>query len=300
MTVTDIIALQKEEILRLVAIAEKGSEHPLAKAVIKYAEEINLNIENNPEDFENFSGFGIKCRVQGKELIVGKAEFLKQNGVDVSEYLPAAEKKASEGKSLIFVSAEGKALGFIAVADTLKSTSKSALEKLNSMGIKTVLLSGDNKLCAQYIGNELNFDEVYSEVLPNEKAEIITQIRKKYGEVMMIGDGINDAPALSEANVGCAIGSGSDIAIDTADIVLMKSDPCDVAKVINLSRMTVKNIKQNLFWAFCYNTVCIPIAAGLLYAFGGPLVSPMLAGLAMSLSSVFVVGNALRLRGKKL
>lgn len=300
MTVTDIIALQKEEILRLVAIAEKGSEHPLAKAVIKYAEEINLNIENNPEDFENFSGFGIKCRVQGKELIVGKAEFLKQNGVDVSEYLPAAEKKASEGKSLIFVSAEGKALGFIAVADTLKSTSKSALEKLNSMGIKTVLLSGDNKLCAQYIGNELNFDEVYSEVLPNEKAEIITQIRKKYGEVMMIGDGINDAPALSEANVGCAIGSGSDIAIDTADIVLMKSDPCDVAKVINLSRMTVKNIKQNLFWAFCYNTICIPIAAGLLYAFGGPLVSPMLAGLAMSLSSVFVVGNALRLRGKKL
>ena len=168
------------------------------------------------------------------------------------------------------------------------------------MGIKTVLLSGDNKLCAEYIGNKLSADEIYSEVLPQDKAEIIKMLKNKYGSVMMVGDGINDAPALSTADIGCAIGSGSDIAIEAADIVLMKDNPCDVAHAIRLSRYTIINVKQNLFWAFCYNTICIPIAAGILYPPFGLLLSPMLAGLAMSLSSVFVVSNALRLRFKKL
>ena len=155
-------------------------------------------------------------------------------------------------------------------------------------------------MAAEYVGNELGVDEIYSEVLPDNKAEIIKEIRQKYGAVMMVGDGINDAIALTEADVGCAIGNGSDIAVESADIVLMGSDILSVVKAINLSSFTIRNIKQNLFWAFCYNTVCIPVAAGLLYAFGGPLLSPMLGGLAMSFSSVFVVGNALRLRGKKL
>ena len=186
------------------------------------------------------------------------------------------------------------------MADRLKETSPEAFDRLRKLGVKTVILSGDNKACAEYIGKSLGADEIYSEVLPEQKALIVGEIRKKYGTVMMVGDGINDAPALSEADIGCAVASGSDIAIDSADIVLMKSDPTDIPRAIRLSRLTLTNIKENLFWAFCYNTVCIPVAAGILYAFGGPLLSPMLAGLAMSLSSVFVVGNALRLRGKKL
>ena len=201
---------------------------------------------------------------------------------------------------MMYLTVSDKLLGVIAVADSLKSESVDTFKKFKEMGIKTVLLSGDNKLCAEYIGGILNSDEVYSEVLPEEKAEIVAKIKEKYGSVMMIGDGINDAPALSEADVGCAIGNGSDIAIESADIVLMKSNPYDAARAVNLSRLTIRNIQQNLFWAFCYNTVLIPVAAGILYPLGGILLSPMLAGLAMSLSSVFVVGNALRLRGKKL
>ena len=200
----------------------------------------------------------------------------------------------------MYVSLNSKALGLIAIADELKETSVKAFERLHRLGIKTAVLSGDNKLCAEYMANRLNADEVYSEVLPEQKAEIVYSLKKKYGTVLMVGDGINDAPALTAADIGCAVGTGSDIAIDSADIVIIKGDPLDVPKAINLSRLTMRNIKQNLFWAFCYNTVCIPIAAGILYPFGGPLLSPMIAGLAMSLSSVCVVSNALRLKNKKL
>ena len=205
-----------------------------------------------------------------------------------------------DGKSVVYVSVNGECRGLFAIADTLKENTEKAIARLKKQGIKTVILSGDNRLAAQFIANKVLADEVYAEVLPDGKAEIIGEIRQKYGTVLMVGDGINDAVALSNADVGCAVANGSDIAIESADVVLMKSDIADVPKAINLSRLTIKNIKQNLFWAFCYNTVCIPVAAGLLYAFGGPLLSPMLGGLAMSFSSVFVVGNALRLRGKKL
>ncbi len=191
-------------------------------------------------------------------------------------------------------------LGIIGIADRVKPTSAAAFERLKKLGVKTVILSGDNKICAEYTAGLVGADEVYAGVLPEQKAQKVAELKQKYGEVMMIGDGINDAPALAAADIGCAIGSGSDIAIESADIVLMKNDPTDVAKAIRLSRLTITNIKENLFWAFCYNTVCIPVAAGVLYAFGGPLLSPMIAGLAMSLSSVCVVCNALRLRGKKL
>lgn len=298
--VTDVYSSDNEKLIRYAAIAEKGSTHPLALATTEYAETKGIDFSSSPQDFESFSGKGIKCTIDKNCILVGNLHFLSDNGIITNDYMTVAEKFASEGKSTVFVAENNVVSGVIAIADKLKSSSKQAFDALKSMGIKTVLLSGDNKLCANNIGKALGADEIYSEVLPQEKAIILSEMQKKYGKVMMIGDGINDAPALSKADIGCAIGNGSDIAIEAADIVLMKNDPCDVAKAINLSRLTIKNIKQNLFWAFCYNCVCIPIAAGVLYAFGGPLLSPMLAGLAMSLSSVFVVGNALRLRGKKI
>ena len=294
--VTDVIAKDEKRLLIAANYGERSSVHPIAKAILQYNKEKGIST-GEAEDINNISGYGISCVANGKTILIGNRELLEKNGVTLGE--KQDEKLAGQGKSLIYVAEDGEYLGLIAVADSLKPTSKKAIEKLKAMGIKTVLLSGDNKPCAEYIGNELGVDEVYAEVLPTEKAEIIEQIDKKYGAVLMVGDGINDAPALTKADVGCAIGNGSDIAIESADIVLMKSDPTDVSKAINLSRFTIRNIKQNLFWAFCYNTVCIPIAAGALYPFTGILLSPMLAGLAMSLSSVFVVGNALRLKLKE-
>ena len=298
--VTDIISDNERFLLGTAAAVEALSDHPLAKAVTEYAEKNGIAIKSRPENTENISGKGIRANIEGKEILIGSLSLLKEKGIDTLEYENIAEKLSSEGKSLIFTAVNKKAIGIIAVADSLKETSTEAFLRLQKLGVKTVLLSGDNKACAEYIGKSLNADEIYSEVLPEQKALIVGKLRKKYGTVMMVGDGINDAPALTEADIGCAVASGSDIAIESADIVLMKSDPNDIPRAIRLSRLTITNIKENLFWAFCYNTVCIPIAAGLLYAFGGPLLSPMLAGLAMSLSSVFVVGNALRLRGKKL
>ena len=296
--VTDVCADDANKLLYYAA-AESGSDHPLAKAVTDYAAYKGLS-PSRPEALENVSGKGLRCTVDGKTVLLGNAAFLKESGADIKKYEENGKKLAGEGKSLIYVAADNDILGLIAVADSVRDTSASAFDRLKKLGIHTVILSGDNKACADYIGSLVGADEVYSEVLPEQKAEIVAEIRKKYGTVMMVGDGINDAPALSEADIGCAIGGGSDIAIEAADIVLMKSDPVDVPRAIRLSRLTITNIKENLFWAFCYNTVCIPIAAGVLYLFGGPLLNPMLAGFAMSLSSVFVVSNALRLRSKKL
>ncbi len=298
-TVTDIISDNRTEILRLAIAAEKGSEHPLAKAISNYGKIEGVS-EENVSDFQSISGNGVKCIIENEEILVGKEELLTQNGVSVKEFKQGSDALAAQGKSIVFVSRSNKCIGFLAIADELRASAKETIRKFKDMGIKTVLLSGDNRLCAEYIGSRLSVDETYSEVLPNEKAEIVAQIKEKYGSVLMVGDGINDAPALTEADVGCAIGSGSDIAIEAADIVLMRSEVADTSRAVNLSRLTIRNIKQNLFWAFCYNAVLIPVAAGVLYALGGPLLNPMLAGLAMSLSSVFVVGNALRLRFKKL
>lgn len=298
--VTDVVTDDETKLIALASAAESGSEHPLAKAVREYADKNGVTETQKPTEFKNVSGKGIVCTIENERVILGKAALLEENGISTDKYREKAEQLAGEGKSVMYLTVSDKLLGVIAVADSLKPESVDTFKKFKEMGIKTVLLSGDNKLCAEYIGGILNSDEVYSEVLPEEKAEIVAKIKEKYGSVMMIGDGINDAPALSEADVGCAIGNGSDIAIESADIVLMKSNPYDAARAVNLSRLTIRNIQQNLFWAFCYNTVLIPVAAGILYPLGGILLSPMLAGLAMSLSSVFVVGNALRLRGKKL
>lgn len=295
--VSDIISDDPDSFLIFTASAEQGSDHPLAKAILKAAEGKELS---EAQDFKSLSGNGVSALIKGKKVLVGKEELLSQSGVDTSGLKSQADLLSAQGKSLVWTAVEGQCLGFAALTDPLKETSLKAFQKLKAAGIKTVILSGDNKLCAEYIGQALGADEVYSEVLPEEKAHIIEKIRALHGSVIMVGDGINDAPALTKADVGCAIGSGSDIAIESADIVLMKNDPMDVWKAIRLSRLTITNIKQNLFWAFCYNTLLIPVAAGVLYALGGPLMSPMLGGLAMSLSSVFVVTNALRLRGKKL
>ncbi|MBO5089542.1 MAG: copper-translocating P-type ATPase [Clostridia bacterium] len=296
-TVTDYVG--NNSAIAVAAACEIASNHPLALAVREYADSLGAAYAQ-PDEFKNISGKGVLATVDGNEVLVGKGAFLSDNGVDITAFNENAQKFAGEGKSVAYVAVNGRCEGLFAIADTLKDNSLTAIQRLKKQGIKAVILSGDNKMAAEYIGKKVEADEVYAEVLPNGKAEIIKEIRQKYGTVMMVGDGINDAVALTEADIGCAIGGGSDVAIESADIVLMRSDICDVPRAINLSRFTIRNIKQNLFWAFCYNTICIPVAAGVLYAFGGPLLSPMLGGLAMSFSSVFVVGNALRLRGKKL
>lgn len=299
MNVTEIVSQNTKEIIRLSASAEKGNLHPIGLAISEYAKENNIETFE-VEEYKNISGKGISCKIENLQILVGKQKLLEENGIFVKDFEEKAEILSKQGKSIIYVAKNNEPLGFIAVADILKPTSKKAIEDLKKMGIKTVLLSGDNQNCAEYIGKQIGADKIYSSVLPEQKAEILKEIKAEYGHTMMVGDGVNDAPALSFADIGCAIGSGSDIAIESADIVLMKNDPLDAVRAVTLSRLTLKNIKQNLFWAFCYNTICIPVAAGVLYIFGGPVLNPMLAGLAMSLSSVFVVTNALRLKFKKI
>ena len=218
----------------------------------------------------------------------------------LGQYEEAAKTAAGKGQTPMFVVIDGRLSGMICVADTIKETSREAIANMRSLGIRVVMLTGDNQLTADYIGSQVEVDEVIAEVLPGDKSQVVARYQKEGCCVMMVGDGINDAPALVQADVGAAIGSGSDIALESSDIVLMKSDLKDVYKAIHLSRATIRNIKQNLFWAFFYNSLGLPIAAGLLYALGGPLLNPIFAGLAMSFSSVSVVSNALRLKRLKL
>lgn len=296
--VVDIISNEKDTI-SIAAALEVHSNHPLSDAVCRAAEGNGAD-RITATDVTVVSGKGIRGTVKDATALVGNALFMGENGIDIAEFDGDADRLSKQGKSLIFVAHNGKAIGLLALSDQLKATAKQAISRLKSYGIRTVLLSGDNKASAEYAATLVGADEVYSGVLPEGKAQIISEIKEKYGCVLMAGDGINDAPALTEADTGCAIGGGSDIAIESADIVLMRDDPCDVARAVHLSRLTIRNIKQNLFWAFCYNTVCIPIAAGLLFPATGLLMNPMIGGLAMSLSSVCVVSNALRLKLKKL
>jgi len=244
---------------------------------------------------------GIKAVLEnGQALFVGNTKLMESAGISTTELSDDISRLADRGQTPMLIAYKGVVCGIISVADTVKETSREAINKLRELGIKTVLLTGDNSAAAHYIGGLVGIDEVIAEVLPGDKAAVVERLQKGGSTVMMIGDGINDAPALAQADIGCAIGSGSDIAIESADIVLMKSDLNDVARAINLSRLTIRNIKQNLFWAFCYNILGVPIAAGILYPGFHILLSPMIGAFAMSLSSIFVVTNALRLRGKKL
>jgi Cu+-exporting ATPase len=290
----------REELLSVCAAAEKLSEHPLATAICAAAENLTKP-ETDKDSFETLPGRGVSVRLaDGREVLVGNSALMAERGLDSSELTAKLEELSSNGETPMIVAIGGACRGIVSVADTVRQTSAEAVAEMKKLGLRTVILTGDNRAAAQHIASVVGADECIAEVLPQDKAQVVASLQERGESVMMVGDGINDAPALAQADIGCAIGGGSDIAIESADIVLMKSDLRDVPRSVKLSRMTMRNIKQNLFWAFCYNTIGIPIAAGVLYPVSELLLSPMLAGLAMSLSSVCVVTNALRLRGKKL
>ena len=300
--VTEIRSLDMEEndFLRLAAGVESVSQHPLASAIVEAAKARELSASAVPEKFENLSGRGLRAAVDGKTVLAGNRRLMEENGIDLGALKQDAARLSALGQTPMYFAAEGRPLGLISVADQVKPSSAAAIAALKAQGIRTVLLTGDNQAAAQAIADQVGVDEVVAEVLPEEKASVIKRLQDEGKTVMMVGDGINDAPALAQADIGCAIGNGSDIAIESAQVILMRGDLADVSRAIRLSRLTIRDIKQNLFWAFCYNTVGIPLAAGALYLSHGLLLSPMFAGAAMSLSSICVVGNALRLGRKKL
>lgn len=288
--------LSENELLALAASAESGSEHPLGEAVVRLAAERNLPLPE-VKDFAAVPGFGIEAAIEGKTVLLGNLKLMAEKGVEIKGLLKMHEELAAEGKTCMFAAISGKIEGLIAVADVIKPTSRNAVEKLHAMGIRVAMLTGDNRRTAGAIAAQAGVDAVFAEVLPGEKAETVKFLQESATvRVAMVGDGINDAPALAQADVGIAIGTGTDVAMESADIVLMRSDLTDVSTAIYLSRRTITNIKENLFWAFAYNTLGIPVAMGALHLFGGPLLNPMIAALAMSLSSVSVVTNALRLK----
>lgn len=296
--VTDVFTsedITEEEFLRLSASAEKGSEHPLGEAIVKYTEDLGIETEKTT-DFKAIPGHGIEVTIDGKLMLLGNRKLMVESNVSLDKWEETSDRLANEGKTPMYIAIDGKLAGIIAVADTLKDTSKRAIGSLHKMGIKVAMITGDNSRTAEAIAKQVGIDRVLSEVLPEDKANEVKKLQSEGKKVAMVGDGINDAPALAQADIGIAIGSGTDVAIESADIVLMRSDLMDVPTAIQLSRSTIRNIKENLFWAFAYNTIGIPIAMGILYIFGGPLLNPMFAGAAMSLSSVSVVANALRLK----
>lgn len=300
-SVTDVLCAggtSEHQLLEYAYALEQKSEHPLAQAIVTYAQEELGESAGNSLDVQEFSqvaGGGLTAKVGGKRLVAGNARLMEQEGISTQELTSQAQQLAEQAKTPLYFALEGKLLGVIAVADKVKQTSASTIARLRAMGIKSVMLTGDQATTANVIGKELGVDQVISDVLPSQKESYIRQFQDAGDNVVMVGDGINDAPALARANVGIAIGAGTDVAIESADIVLMKSDPADVATSIELSRATMTNIKENLFWALFYNTICIPVAMGLLYPFGISL-NPMIGAAAMGFSSVFVVCNALRLR----
>ena len=253
---------------------------------------------------DSITGKGIQAVWEGHEVFIGNRALLAEIFSQIPEgrVMDFAEEAAKKGQTPMFVAVDGELRGILCVADTVKPTSAEAIDRMKKAGVDVYMLTGDNRATADAIGAQVHLDSehVIAEVLPGDKSSVVEGLQKKGWTVMMVGDGINDAPALAQAQVGVAIGTGSDIAIESADVVLMRSDLMDVYRARELSRRTIKNIHENLFWAFFYNTLGIPVAAGVLYLLGGPLLSPMIGGFAMSLSSVFVVGNALRLRGVRL
>ena len=290
-SVTDIapVGISDKELLQIAASIEYLSEHPIAKAIVEKANGLELS---DVADFEQIAGQGVKGGVDGKKVLAGNYKMMRENNIEVSE----DEVFAKDGKTSLYFAVDNKFVGIIAVADTIKATSRQAIEDMRNMGLDVIMLTGDNAVTANAIKNKLSLSSAVAEVLPSDKEDEVRKLQHNGHKVAMVGDGINDAPALTRADVGIAIGAGTDIAIESADIVLMKSDLQDVVTSIELSHSVIKNIKENLFWAFFYNALGIPIAAGVLYGIAGLKLNPMIAALAMSFSSVFVVSNALRLR----
>ena len=295
--VTDIhpVGTDKDRLLQIAASIEAKSEHPLAVAICEYATEKNIKTENT-DSFEAVSGKGISAKIGEDYYLAGNARLMVESGIDISCVEAVADKFADDGKTPLFFARESAVIGVIAVADTLKNGSKEAVEAMTDMGLRVIMLTGDNTKTANGIGKELKVSRIIAEVLPQDKEKVIADLQKNGNVVAMVGDGINDAPALVRSDVGIAIGNGTDVAIESADIILMKNDLFSVVTAIKLSKAVIKNIKQNLFWAFFYNCLGIPLAAGLFFHSFGWQLNPMFGAAAMSCSSLFVVTNALRLK----
>ncbi|MFH1105727.1 MAG: heavy metal translocating P-type ATPase [Candidatus Aenigmatarchaeota archaeon] len=299
-SVTDIVPIGKhgkEEVLKYAAIAEKGSEHPIGESIVEEAEKRKMEIPM-AKSYETIAGKGIKAAYSGKKILVGSREFMKNNKIK-TDFEFEIQNLESEGKTTVIVASGGKAIGLIAVADTIKESSKDAVTELRRMGKEVIMITGDNERTARFIAKQAGIDRVLSQVLPGEKEREIEKLQKEGKVVAMVGDGINDAPALAKADIGIAIGAGTDVALETGQIVLMKNDLRDVVTAIDLSTYTVNKIKQNLFWAFFYNILGIPVAAGVLYPINGFLLNPIIAAAAMAFSSVSVVSNSLLMRRYK-
>ncbi|AWM87582.1 heavy metal translocating P-type ATPase [Microvirga sp. 17 mud 1-3] len=297
-TLTDFsveTGFEEADVLRFVASVESRSEHPIAEAIVAAAQGRGLTLAE-PERFEAVPGFGVSALVEGRRVEIGADRFMDRLGLKVAAFAQVTERLGQEGKSPLYAAIDGRLAAVIAVADPLKASTREAIAALHGLGLKVAMVTGDNRRTAQAIARQVGIDEVVAEVLPDAKVEAVRRLRTQHGRIAFVGDGINDAPALAEADIGLAIGTGTDIAIESADVVLMSGDLRGVVNAIALSRATIRNIKQNLFWAFAYNAILIPVAAGVLYPVDGVLLSPMIAAGAMALSSVFVVGNALRLR----
>ncbi|MBA7506787.1 putative copper-exporting P-type ATPase V [subsurface metagenome] len=311
--VTDIVAIpasSQEEVLRLAASAERGSEHPLGEAIIRAASEKKLEL-SPASDFNAVPGHGVEASVEGRKLILGNLRLIKDRGLSLNGLEEEAHRLWEKGKTVMFLGIDSQVVGIIAVADTLKSGAREAVEALHKMGTEVVMLTGDNRRTAEAIAREVGIDRVLAEVLPEHKAQEVKKLQEEGKVVAMVGDGINDAPALAQADVGIAIGTGTDVAMETGDITLISGDLAGIVTAISLSKRTMRTIKQNLFWAFAYNGALIPVAAGALYfAFGQAgvparlhfilgdygFLNPMLAAGAMAASSITVVSNSLRLR----
>jgi P-type Cu+ transporter len=296
--VTDIIQLEKKDILEISASIEKNSEHPLGEAIVKRAKEKNVSLKK-VTNFKSITGKGVEAKLDGKKHHLGNVRLMKDNKIGMGSHLEKVKGLEEDGKTVMFLAEGKKLIGLVGVADTIKKSSRMAVKNLERLGIKVYMITGDNSRTANAIAKKSGIRNVFSEVLPEDKAKYVKKLQKG-GKVAMVGDGINDAPALAQADIGIAMGSGTDVAMETGDIVLMKDDLLDVPKAIKLSKITMSKIRQNMFWALFYNSLGIPIAAGILYPWTGWLLNPMLAGGAMAFSSVSVVLNSLLLRGKKL
>lgn len=299
-SVTDFEVLSKQtDLLQIAGSLEKLSEHPLGVAIVE-----EMKIQGFDallvEDFTSITGSGVQGNVEGIQYSIGNARLMNELGIALDEIQTRIDYYANQGKTPMFIAREHELVGIVVVADQIKESSRKAIQRLHSLGIKVTMITGDHEKTAKAIAKQVGLDNVLAEVLPQDKANEVKKLQALGWSVAMVGDGINDAPALAQANIGMAIGAGTDIAMESADIVLMKSDLSDVATAIDLSKKTMRNIRENLFWAFAYNVLCIPVAMGILHLFGGPLLDPMIAGAAMSFSSVSVVLNALRLKRYKV
>jgi Cu+-exporting ATPase len=286
---------EEEAMLRLAASLERGSEHPLAAAIVSGAEDRGIQLMK-ASAFESLTGKGVTGEVDGHRVSLGNRALLEAEGLDASALSAQAEAMRKEGQTVAFVSVDDQVVGFLSIGDPIKASTAEAIKRLHDEGIRIVMLTGDSETTARAVAGKLKLDEVIAEVLPNQKAEIVKRFQAEGRKVAMAGDGINDAPALAQADVGIAMGTGTDVAIESAAVTLVKGDLRGIARAIRLSRATMRNIRQNLFFAFLYNALGIPIAAGVLYPFFGILLSPMIAAAAMSFSSVSVIANSLRLR----